>query len=109
METDDAADVIAELPEDDAETVLDGISREEGVEVRKLLKYPEDSAGGIMQTELVSVSEDATVQETIEQVRAKSEDVPNIHNVFVTDNDGRFKGTVSLDKLILAKPHLSVH
>ncbi|MBI5683342.1 MAG: magnesium transporter [Deltaproteobacteria bacterium] len=108
MATDDAADVIAELPEEDAETILDGIKKEEGAKVRKLLKYPEDTAGGIMQTELVAVHEDATIQETIEQVRAKSEDVSDIHNVFVTDSDGKLTGVVPLDKLILAKPHLPV-
>lgn len=108
MATDDAADVIAELPEEDAETVLEGIKKEEEVEIRKLLKYPKDTAGGIMQTELVAVQEDATIQETIEQVRAKSEEVPDIHNVFVTDAYGRLAGIVPLDKLILAKPHLSV-
>lgn len=108
MATDDAADVIAELPEKEAETVLEGIGWEGGAEVIKLLKYPEDTAGGIMQTELVSVSEDATIQETIEQVQEKSEEVSNIHNVFATDSDGRLTGVVSLEKLILTKPHLSV-
>ena len=106
MATDDAADVIAELPQEEAKTVLDGIDWEESADVQRLLKYPEDTAGGIMQTELVMVNEDATIQETIDEVRAKSDEIPNIHNVFVVDDAIRLVGVVPLVKLILAKPHL---
>lgn len=108
MATDDAADVIAELPHEEAKTVLEGIGWEESAEVQKLLKYPEDTAGGIMQTELAMVNEEATIQETIEQVRAKSEELPNIHNVFIVDEATRLVGIVQLEKLILTKPHLPV-
>ncbi|MBI5327435.1 MAG: magnesium transporter [Deltaproteobacteria bacterium] len=108
MATDDAADVIAELPQEEAKTVLEGIGWEESAEVQKLLKYPEDTAGGIMQTELVMVNEDATIQETIEQVRTKSEEISNIHNVFVVDDSIRLVGIVPLEKLIFARPHLPV-
>src|SRR3989304_9853666 len=58
MATDDAADVIAELPHEEAKTVLEGIGWEESAEVQKLLKYPEDTAGGIMQTEMEEIFED---------------------------------------------------
>jgi len=108
MATDDAADVIAELPVEEAQTVLEGIGWEEATEVQKLLKYPDDTAGGLMQTELVAVNEDATVQETIDEVRAKSEEVTNIHTVFVIDGEGRLVGNIPLDRLILAKPQLPV-
>ncbi|MDP2682295.1 MAG: magnesium transporter [Deltaproteobacteria bacterium] len=108
MATDDAADVIAELPHEEAKTVLEGIGWEESAEVQKLLKYPEDTAGGIMQTEMVMVSEDATIQETIEQVRTKSEGMSNVHNVFVVDDSLRLIGLVPLEKLILTRPHLPI-
>ena len=108
MATDDAADVIAELPHEEAKTVLEGIGWEESAEVQRLLKYPEDTAGGIMQTELVMVNEDVTIQEAIEQVRAKSEEIQNIHNVFVVDEVTRLVGIVPLAKLILTKPHLPI-
>ena len=108
MATDDATDVIAELPHEEAKTVLEGIDWKESAEVQKLLKYPEDTAGGIMQTEMVMIKEDATVQETIDEVRKKSEEIPNIHCVFVVDDDTKLVGTVPLEKLILAKPHLPI-
>ncbi|MBI5643019.1 MAG: magnesium transporter [Deltaproteobacteria bacterium] len=104
LETDDAADVISELPLEDAKQVLEGIDRQESIEVQKLLVYPEDTAGGKMQAELVSVSENSTVEETIEEVRRKSRDIENISNVFVVDSAQRLTGTVGLDKLILAGP-----
>ncbi|HLC18547.1 MAG TPA: magnesium transporter [Thermodesulfobacteriota bacterium] len=104
METDDAADIISELPEEHAEQVLEGIEREDSIEVQKLLAYPEDTAGGKMQAELVKVREDATVKGTIEEVRKKSKDIEQISNVFVVDSAGRLTGVVSLDKLIIALP-----
>ncbi len=108
METDDAADVISELPIEDARQVLEGIGKEDSLEVQKLLVYPEDTAGGKMQAELVSVREDSTVQQTIEEVRRKSKDIEHISNVFVVDGSGRLAGTVALDKLILAGPDVPI-
>lgn len=101
METDDAADIISELPSEDARKVLDAIDEDESIEVRKLLRYAEDTAGGKMQAELVSVNENATVDETIEEVRKLSPFVENISNVFAISSDGELKGAISLDKLIL--------
>ncbi|MBI5587147.1 MAG: magnesium transporter [Deltaproteobacteria bacterium] len=108
METDDAADVISELPIEDAKQVLNGIGKEDSLAVQKLLVYPEDTAGGKMQAELVSVSEEATVEETIEAVRRRSKDIEQIANVFVVDAFNRLTGVVSLDKLILAGPDVKI-
>ncbi|MBI1912062.1 MAG: magnesium transporter [Deltaproteobacteria bacterium] len=108
METDDAADVISELPLEEAKQVLDGIDKQESIEVQKLLVYPEDTAGGKMQAELVSVHQDSTVEETIEEVRKKSKLIENISNVFVVDSFHRLVGTVALDKLILAGPKVKI-
>lgn len=102
METDDATDVISELPSADATLVLEGIGAGEAIEVQKLLKYPDDTAGGKMQAELVAVKEDFTVRQTIGEVRKKAKEMENISAVFVVDSSGRFLGTVALDKLILA-------
>ncbi len=108
METDDATDVISELPLEDARQVLEGIKKEEALEVQKLLKYPEDTAGGKMQTELLAVREDMTVEDTIEELRRKSDEIERISSVFVVDADGRLVGDVPLEKLILAKPHTPI-
>ncbi len=104
METDDAADVISELPAEDARQVLEGIGKSESIEVQKLLVYPEDTAGGKMRAELVSVNEDATVDETIAELRRKSKEIENISHVFVVDSRGALTGSVTLNRLILASP-----
>ncbi len=106
METDDAADIISELPFKEARQVLEGI--EESAEVQKLLVYADDTAGGKMQAELVHVNEKATVQDAIEAVRARSEEIERISNVFVVDDEKRLLGTVGLDKLILARPYSKI-
>ena len=103
METDDATDIVSELSPQEAKHVLEGINKEDAKEVKKLLTYAEDTAGGKMQAELVSVRLDATVRDAIEEVRRKSKEVGNISSVFVVDLEGKFAGTVALNQLILAE------
>lgn len=102
METDDATDIISELPKENAKQVLEGMEATDSREVQRLLVYPEDTAGGKMQAELVSVHDDATIEDAIEEVRRRSKDIENIANVFVTDKYGRLVGVVPLNRLILA-------
>ncbi|MBI5971048.1 MAG: magnesium transporter [Deltaproteobacteria bacterium] len=104
METDDAADIISKLTLDEAKQILDGIGEKDAQAVQRLLVYPEDTAGGKMQAELVSIVEGSTVQETIEEIRRKSKDIENITHVFVTDSAGVLTGVVSLNRLILSSP-----
>jgi magnesium transporter len=103
MPSDDAADLIADLPEDQAQEILSHIDQEKSEDVQMLLEYPEDSAGGIMQTELISVGEDATVKDAIEHIRSHSEEVEDLHNVFVTNTRSQLVGVLPLRKLLLAK------
>ena len=103
MDSDDATDLVAELPEDVAEKVLESIDEESSEEVKELLHYDEDSAGGIMALEFVSVSQDTTIDDAIRQIRIKAEEVEVIYNVYVMDNDGKLVGFLPLKKLILAK------
>ncbi|MBN2468943.1 MAG: magnesium transporter [Deltaproteobacteria bacterium] len=104
MESDDAIDLIADLPEKKAQEILAQIEKKDSEAVQQLLKYSEDTAGGIMQTELISVNEDMKIQEAIERIRAQAKEAQNFQNVFVTAKNGQLVGIVSLRKLILAKP-----
>jgi magnesium transporter len=108
MASDDAADVITDLPRQLARKVLAALPAEDRREVETLLKYPEDTAGGLMQIELVSVLERATVDEAVEAIRANAEEVGDLHFVYVVDDDNRLVGSLSLDKLILARPNTPV-
>ncbi|HOC59856.1 MAG TPA: magnesium transporter [Smithellaceae bacterium] len=103
MESDDKADIIAELSDDQAKAVLDAIEPEESQEVQELLKYREDTAGGIMQSELVSVKKQATINDAFQAVGDAKNEMENIHNIFVVDEQGKLVGTVPLQRLITTK------
>ncbi|HPC85626.1 MAG TPA: magnesium transporter [Smithellaceae bacterium] len=103
MESDDKADIIAELSDDQAKAVLDAIEPEESQEVQELLRYAEDTAGGIMQSELVSVGRQATINDAFQAVVDAKDDMENIHNIFVVDHENKLVGTVPLQNLITMK------
>lgn len=103
MDSDDKADIIAELSDDQAKAVLDAIEPEESQEVKELLKYDEDTAGGIMQSELVSVGKQATINDAFQAVAEAKDEIENIHNIFVVDENDKLIGTVPLQSLITMK------
>jgi magnesium transporter len=104
MSPDDAADLVADLSESARDEILALMERDEAAEVRELLGYPEDTAGGIMTTEFVSVPETLTAAETIDRLRELEPDAETIYYVYVTDDDGRLVGVLSLRDLIVARP-----
>jgi magnesium transporter len=108
MDSDDAADIISELPPEQAAEVLEQVEIESSEEIQELLTYPEDTAGGIMAKEFVSVLAGTTVQMTIEEIRRKHQEIENIYYCFVTDASGTLLGSVSLHSLILASPDTPV-
>jgi len=103
MPTDDAADLVAELSAGDREAVLEEIT--DRVEVEKLLKWPEDSAGGLMSTDVVTVREDATVAEAIEALRRQcAEDESQLYQVYAVDAAAVLRGVVPVARLIVSTP-----
>jgi magnesium transporter len=108
MPSDEATDIIADLPADQAREVLARIDLEDSDEVKRLLQYAEDTAGGLMQLELVAVRSNQTVAQTIEAIRKKSHEVGEIHYVYVVDADNRLMGYVPLTQLVLSEPQLPV-
>jgi magnesium transporter len=107
MESDDVADLLQELPEQVAQDVLQQLPKEEREDVTELLQYDPETAGGIMQTELVSVAEGSTMQQALDAVRAKADDV-DVLSLFVVDDKGRYLGNVALQDLVFAKPQKKV-
>jgi len=108
MASDDAADVLADLPESLARELIEALPGEDRREVETLLKYPEDSAGGLMQVELVAVPHTATVAQTIEEVRANADEIATYHFVYVVDDEQRLVGVLNLGALLLADPDRQV-
>ena len=104
MSPDDAADLVADLSETSREEILALMERDEAAEVKELLAYPEDTAGGIMTTEYVAVPATLTAAQTIDRLRQLEPDAETIYYVYVTDDDGRLVGVLSLRDLIVARP-----
>ncbi|HEX2080899.1 MAG TPA: magnesium transporter [Longimicrobium sp.] len=105
LSDDDAADMIAELDPADRDRVLAALPHEDAGDIRDLMRYDEESAGGIMTTELVMVPVELTAAQAIDEVRRQAQLVENFHGVvFVVDGDGVLLGTVSLQALVTADP-----
>ena len=73
-------------------------------EVKSLLQYDPESAGGIMQTELVEVKDSSLIKDAINWIRIIAEDVPDFYQIYVTNENDKLVGTVSLKALVLATP-----
>ena len=86
LDSDDAADLLGGIPKERAQSILAGLPGPLSARIQQLLRYPADTAGGLMQSEYAAVLEGATVEEAIEIVRTLAEAVTNIHNVFVVDH-----------------------
>jgi magnesium transporter len=108
MASDDAADIVGELPSKQAEELMGLISAEQTQELRQLLRYDEESAGGIMTKEFVSVPENATVQEAIDQIRTTVDHGEAVYAIYVTDKRGVLVGVFALPQLVLNKPEEKV-
>jgi magnesium transporter len=104
LDSDDAADLVGDLPEERARAIMETVGESISQDLKTLLPYPEDSAGGIMALEFVAVNAESTIQEAIERIREKREEVENIYYVFVVDDHQRLAGVVSLKSLLLEPP-----
>jgi CBS domain-containing protein len=102
MSPDDAADLIQDLDREDAEALLAEMDRDEAAEIQKLLRYEEESAGGLMTTEFVTVEPTETCQGVIEALRHRVPDEEHAYHVFVTDAEGKLVGELSLYELVVA-------
>jgi magnesium transporter len=105
---DDAADLIGELEPPEQLKVLEELEPEEAGELIGLLRYGEDTAGGLMTTELVALDAGLSAAQAIEEVRVQGREVEDFYTVFVVDDAGRLLGTVRLDDLVIAEPDRNV-
>jgi magnesium transporter len=102
---DDAADLVAELEPEERRRLLEALPVEEAGDIRGLLRYDEETAGGLMTTELVSVEVTLTAGEALDRVRVLGREVEDFYSVFVVDDRSRLVGTMRLDRLVTADPH----
>ena len=101
LDTDDAVDLIQQLDEEDRDEILSHIDEvEQAGDIIDLLKYDEDTAGGLMGTEMIVVNENWSMPECIRQMRLQAEDMDEIYNVYVVDNENRLRGVLPLKEMI---------
>jgi magnesium transporter len=108
MAPDEAADLLAEFSQDRSQELLNLMQRDDAEDVRRLLTFPVDSAGGLMNTEYVSVPPALTASEIIAHLRSSAREAETIYYVYVTEPDGRLTGVFSLRELVMAEPQTPV-
>jgi len=101
LDTDDAADIISELSENQKEEVISHLEDiQHAKEIVELLRYDEDTAGGLMAKELVKVNENWNVLTCVKEMRSQAEEVTRVHSIYVVDDNNKLKGRLSLKDLL---------
>ncbi len=104
MASDDAADMVNLLPADQTQRILGKISREEYEDLRELLKFHEETAGGLMAREVMTVRGDTSVDGIISRLRSEAETIEQLQNIYVIDRQHILLGFIPIIKLIIADP-----
>ncbi len=107
MPHDEAADIAAELPPEQRYEVLSHIDPEESAQVAELMRYPEDSAGGIMSDEFIVLPDDITIEEALKRVRQDEdadEDIEGVSYIYVRDRNNKLAGVVTIRDLVFRHP-----
>jgi magnesium transporter len=108
MGPDEAADLVADLSEERQEQLLGLMEPEEASDVRELLAYGEETAGGLMTTDFITVTPEMTAEQVIERLRELHPDADQVYYLYVTDAEGVLVGTITLRGLIVAAPETKV-
>lgn len=104
MSHDDIVDHLGELSDERSQEIIGFLDQEDQDDVRELMNYDEDTAGGLMTTEFVSLDENLTISQAIEHLQKKSPDAETIYYLFVIDSHKKLSGVISLRDLIINKP-----
>jgi magnesium transporter len=107
LEDDDAADILGELEPEEQERILSEV--EDRTEVDRLLRYGEETAGGLMTLHTVTVRDTATAAEALDEIRRQAEEVEDLYQVFVIDGDRRLVGILPFKDLVISRPERKVH
>lgn len=109
MSFDDAADLLSELSDQEQNRYLDLMESQDQQDVRELMNYPEDTAGGLMTTEYVAIRDDITAARAIDAMREIAPDAETVYYVYVINMKNQLVGVVSLRELIIANPQGLIH
>ncbi|HEV8534746.1 MAG TPA: CBS domain-containing protein [Candidatus Limnocylindria bacterium] len=109
MDPDEAADLLQDLPEERREELVELMEKEEAKDVEELLTYPQESAGGIMTSDVVALGGELTAAQAIDELRVKKPDPELTYYLYVVDGEGRLDGVLSLRDLVVAPPETKVN
>jgi len=106
LDSDDGADILGSLSEDEKDEALSHMQDKElASEIIDLLKYKEDSAGGLMQSEYIQARSNWTVKRCVIELRRQAEDVERVYTIYVVDDNDTLLGILSLKRLLFAQPN----
>ncbi len=108
MPADEVADILDELEDEKAELLLNEMDTESSQEVRELLEYPDNSAGSLMTTDILSFKPEITAFLVIEELRLKKPEAAELYSMFVTESNDELIGTFNLRDLVVAAPETTV-
>jgi len=102
LDYDDASDIISQLDEDEQQEILEDIDQEDAHNIRALMSYAEDTAGGIMNSDVIKVNINLTKKEALDEVIRQSEEMEEFYTIYAIDDDKVLKGILSIKSLLKA-------
>lgn len=108
LDYDDATDIISQMHKDDQHEILEDLDKEDAVNIRNLMAYAEDTAGGLMNTEVIKVSAEMTKKQAIDQIILQSEEIEEFYTIYVVDQSNVLQGIVSLKDVIKSKSNATI-
>jgi magnesium transporter len=108
LDPDDAADLLAQLPREDLRLIMERLTDEDEKVIQSLMTYDEESAGGLMNPEVLAIPVGWTKRQAMEEVIRISEEMEDFYAIYVVDDENRLQGVVPLKALIRARPHVRI-
>jgi len=108
LDYDDATDIISQLDEDEQQEILQELDHEDATSIRALLNYHEDTAGGLMNSEVICVNINSDKREALKEIIRQSEEMEEFYTIYVVDDDNALQGIVSIKDIIKARSEVKV-
>ena len=108
LELDEIVDILQVLPDRKTENILSAMSMRDRKRIREALEYPEDSAGGLMNTDIISVRPKHNLEVVMRYLRAQRELPKNTDQIFVVSRENKFLGSLPISTIIVSDPNLNV-
>ncbi len=108
LDYDDATDIISQLDEDEQKELLEDIDQDDADSIRALLKYPEETAGGLMNSQIVKVNISLDKKDALDEIIRQSEELEEFNTIYVVDDHDILQGILSIKSIISAKPEAHV-